>query len=219
MEAFYPIIGGTGNSQAINAKDVSSFNIDWNGITHSISGASSTGIGPGVYGSTNFTPSVDATLMTDDSLHISIYNGVIGEGNGEMGTIENFGGNRLFILTNYAGYTTWVAGNDDSTNITTGASPIDNRGMWIMNREDNSNSTIYQNGAAYLSSGLSNSPGLPTGEIHLIGISQASGGNWGTTHPMRAQFATIGSGLTSSEVTQLTNIVNNFQTKLGRNTF
>jgi hypothetical protein len=91
--------------------------------------------------------------------------------------------------------------------------------MWIMNREDSSTATIYQNGASYLSNSLPNSAGLPTGEIHVIGISQAGGGNWGTTHPMRAQFATIGSGLTSSEVTQLTNIVNNFQTKLGRNTF
>jgi hypothetical protein len=219
MEAFYPIIGGTGNSQAINAKDVSSFFINWTSTSHNVSGATTTASGNGQYGNTTFQPSTDATLMTDDSLHISIYNGLIGEGDGEMGTIESFGGNRLFILTNYGGYTTWAAGNDDSTNTTTGVTPIDNRGMWIMNREDSSTATIYQNGASYLSNSLANSAGLPTGEIHVIGISQAGGGNWGTTHPMRAQFATIGSGLTSSEVTQLTNIVNNFQTKLGRNTF
>ena len=219
LEAFYPVIGGTGNSHAINGKDPSSFFIGWNGLSHGVSGATVTASGSGQFGNTTFQPSTDATLMTDDSLHISIYNGLVGDGNGEMGTIESFGGNRLFILTNYAGYSTWAAGNDDSTNITTGASPIDNRGMWIMNREDSSTGTIYQNGASYLSNGLPNSAGLPTGEIHLAGISQAGGGNWGTTFPMRVQFGTIGSGLTSTEVTQLTNIVNNFQTKLGRNTY
>jgi hypothetical protein len=218
FEAFYPIISLSDDGQSINGKGNDTFNVTWNGSTFHIYD----GVGPasnltGNYGSTNFTPSVDATVMTEDSVHISLYNGLIGEGNGEMGTIENFAGNRLFILTNYAGYTTWAAGNDDSTNITTGASPIDNRGMWIMNREDSSTATIYQNGASYLSNSLSNSAGLPTSPIHLIGLSQSGGANWGITYPMRAQFASIGSGLSSSEVTELTNIVNQFQIELGRN--
>ncbi len=159
--------------------------------------------------------------MTESSLHISLYNGLQGTGNGEMGTIESFGGNRLFILTNYpqAGYSVWAAGNDGSNSISWGVNPADNRGMWIMNRENSSTAEIYQNGSLVYSNGLTNSSGLPSTSLHIIGIAQSGGGNWGKTWPMRAQFATIGGGLNSGEITSLSNIVNAFQTALVRNTY
>jgi hypothetical protein len=133
-----------------------------------------------------------------------------------MGTIENFGGNRLFILTNYSNVDWWSAGNDTSSSSTFGT--LNNTGMFIQTRIDNTISSLYQNGSVVKTNTSAASSGLPAGVITLLGISQANDTLWGGGSS-RCQFAFIGQGLSSVEVSTLSSIINAFQTALGRNTY
>lgn len=226
LEVFYPILGGTNASTGIEAKGLSQFNINWinvagaDGLSFSDSGVTRNGTSVGSvagYGTTNFDCDTDATIMTNTSVSIGFYNGSQGNNtNGYMGTIENFGGNRFFILTNYGGTVWWSAGNDTSNSSTLGTQ--NNTGMLIQNRSNNISSSLYLNGVAVQTNTSAASSGLPSGVITLLGISLANDTLWGGG-PGRCQFAFIGEGLSSGEISTLTTIINTFQTALGRNTF
>jgi hypothetical protein len=225
----YPMLGGISNSISIEGKGRTSFNLTWfntgtpgiDGITFDSSGATRNGTGVGGtnvgYGSTNFDCDTDATIMTNTSVSLGFYNGIqANNSNGFMGTIENFGGNRLFILTNYSNTDWWSAGNDTSGFSTLGTQ--NNTGMFIQNRNDNLQSNLFKNGSVITTKTSSASVGLPAGVITLLGISQANDTLWGGGLG-RCQFAFIGQGLSSGEITTLSSIINAFQTALGRNTY
>ena len=173
-----------------------------------------------MYGETNFVPSIDATGMTDNSVHIAMYNGITGDGNGYVGTINNFGTNKLYLLLNYSSSPSyvWPSANDDGSYYITTGSPINTTGMWISTRTNPSVVELYNNGSLYLSGSAPASSGLPPSSIHIPGVSQTGNSNWGTSSG-RLQFASVGQGLTPTDATNLSSIINAFQTALGRNTY
>jgi len=226
IEVMYPMLGGISGSTSVEGKGRTAFNINWfnigsptDGLTFNSSGVTRNGtsIGTSVgYGSTNFDCNPDATIMSNTSVSLGFYNGSqVNNSNGFMGTIENFAGNRLFILTNYSN-DWWSAGNDTSSSFTLGT--LNNTGMFIQNRNNNTTSNLYQNGSVVTTRSSAASSGLPTGVITLLGISQANDTLWGGS-PGRCQFAFIGQGLTAGEISTLSSIINTFQTSLGRNTY
>jgi hypothetical protein len=220
LEVFYPMIGGISNSIRIEAKGRTAFNIKFNGgLSFGYSGVTMA-FTTSQYGETNFVPSVDATGMTNNSVHIAMYNGVTGDGNGYVGTINNFGTNKLYLLLNYASspWYVWPAANDDGSYYITTGTPINTTGMWISTRENPSTVNLYGNGSLVLSGGTTASSGLPPSSIHIPGISQTGNSNWGTSSG-RLQFASVGQGLSAVEAATLSSIINAFQTSLGRNTY
>jgi hypothetical protein len=228
IEVMYPMLGGISGSTSIEGKGRTAFNITWvnagiptDGLTFNSSGVTRNGTNVGAvsvgYGSTNFDCNVDATIMSNTSVSLGFYNGSqANNSNGFMGTIENFAGNRLFVLTNYTSVDWWSAGNDTSSSFTLGT--LNNRGMFIQNRNNNTSSNLYQNGSVITTSTQAASSGLPAGVITLLGISQANDTLWGGG-PGRCQFAFIGQGLTAGEISTLSTIINTFQTSLGKNTY
>ena len=220
LEIFYPMIGGISNSIRIEAKGRTAFNINFTGaLTFNYSGVTMP-FNNGVFGETNFVPSVDATGMTSNSVHIAMYNGITGDGNGYVGTINNFSSNKLYLLLNYSSSPSyvWPAANDDGAYYILTGSPINTTGMWISTRENPSTVNLYGNGSLVLSGGATASVGLPPSSIHIPGVSQTGNSNWGTSSG-RLQFASVGQGLSAGESATLSSIINAFQTALGRNTY
>ena len=222
LEVFYPVLGGSLASYGIEGKNRSAYDItftncgvDASGVTHS---ANQT-----VYGDTSFVPSTDATGMTQNNVHISYYNGLTGEGNGYCGTISNFGTNKLYLLLNYniggGNYAQWPSANDNAGSYDSTVGTIDTSGFWIADRNnDSANIEMYSNGSQYNTYSVTSSSGLPFVKIHMPGLSQTGGSNWGTASG-RFQWGSIGQGLGSGDAATLSTIINTFQTTLGRATY
>jgi hypothetical protein len=71
LAVFYPMIGGTAASHAINAKSPSAFTIIWNGtVTHDANGEQTTGDATS-YGTTSYIPRGKLSM---NNTHLAIYN-------------------------------------------------------------------------------------------------------------------------------------------------
>jgi hypothetical protein len=222
LEVFYPVIGGTLLACGIEGKGRDTFDITFNNCTVDVSGVTHSAV-QSAYGDTHFTPSTDATGMTQNNVHLSIYNGQTGEGDGYAGTINNFSTNKQYLLLNYnlggGNYAQWPSANDNAGSYDTTVGVIDTAGMWISDRNnDASNIEMYQNGSQYNTYSVTSSSGLPPTKLHMPGVSQSGGSNWGTAGG-RLQWGSIGQGLGSGDASTLSSIVNTFQTALGRNTY
>jgi hypothetical protein len=220
LEIFYPMLGGNAGGQSQEGKGRTQFNISFTncGSDHNYSGVTSqVGTGTACHGNTNFIPSTNATGMTQDSTHISYYEGLPNaNGNGQMGTIEAFGGNRLYLLLNYGGTDGGYAAND-AGNFAWNTTQITDS-YWISNRNTSTNNSLYKNGAFYYSASTTSSSGLGNVPLFIPGVSQNPNSIWGTSLT-RCQFATVGQGLTDAEANDLSNIINDFQIATLRNTY
>ena len=106
----------------------------------------------------------------------------------------------------------------NSTGLNVSTTNTRSDGFYVASRIDSSTQTIYKNGS-YLLSGATASvspqltSAIPIGAELTIGQFYAGYSN-------RAQgFSFVGSGLTASEVSTLSTIVNTFQSSLSRNVY
>ena len=219
----YPVLGGVSASHSINARSsVGTYDIVFNGgWTHTSSGMTANGTNG--YGRTLTRP--DLAFGTNPT-HLSISVNAQGAGDRiyDMGANTNdasltqqinitakrssgTGNNTLFDAGTFNGGN----GRVSSTTATTA------NGITVGSARAATDRILYRDGFT-MATQTANQPLSYTANDIYIGA-QNAGGTPLYYSDNRYSFATIGSGLTNTEIVNLTNIINTYQTSLGRNTY
>jgi hypothetical protein len=213
MDAIYPIVGGTAATHKYNLKNTAQFQITFSGgLTHSATGIAPDGTTG--YGDTALTPSTIVGSYALNSAHLS-----------------------YFSATNVAENSTLFGVSKTDNSLSTALVPkwSDTNDYTTINQSSGPNSADYSTTAGlitgvrtatgynmYLGSTLvkaftfaSGTAGLPDQSIVIFANKQSSAviNNFTTR---ACKFASIGGGLTGSEVTALNTAVTTFNTTLGR---
>jgi hypothetical protein len=211
MQAIYPFVGGTANSNKYNLKDQrdadAAFRLAFSGSW----AYSSTGVRMTTSANTNFirtfyTASTNASL---NDAHISAY---IDAGTSlaacAIGAVD--------AVTSTSPALQLLVGFDsiaqvNAQNIGSPLSIVNSGGFHLANRSTSTAQQYYLNGAL----SASNSTSSTTLTIQEINIARRGGAS-DRYHPAQFRFATIGRSLTSGENAALYNAIQAFQTTLGR---
>jgi len=216
--ALYPMLGGTATAHKWNLKDLrdldAAYRVTWyNSPVHSAGGIL-------FDGATNYGD-IHGDLMTVDqqSGHMTIYNrlatGVRGYHMGEYAGPYNIASIN-YTSSNMANPNTncVVSYGTIQSATATGAGVL---GMHAFSRYDPTYWHWYIRGVKVADFSYAAPAGTYTGRYMAIGAISGGGSvtpvNYGS---MQAAFASIGSGLTDTEVANLTNAVQAYQTALGR---
>jgi hypothetical protein len=217
IDALYLMLGQTAASTALNAKRTNSqFDITWNNVgdlTFNYSGVTN---GYQGWGNTNYVPNVEAS-PTDMSFGIYLTAGNMGDeiypfGAATTGPIIT---NILYLPAPYTqmrlyGYTNI---SDSPITITTADA------SWIGTFDSSNNKTLARNGVSATPAACVGSPALVNEPYYLFTIN-LNGGVYGSnffTGRIQTFFTTT--YLTSGQVSTMDNIINTFQTTLGRNLY
>lgn len=210
--AIYPMVGGNVWSCKLNlinpidsvlafrlnftANPTISYNgIDWNGTTQ--------------FANTNLAPS-SSSVIAQNSSHISYYSrDNINESSIDMGATDIGGYTYIDIRISD---TTRGLNNNLSTDVASNVANTDSRGFFMNTRTNATQLSLVKNGVTTTFTQVSF--GRPSGTIY-IGARNNSGtaANFGSK---QCAFASIGSGLTSTDAFNMYNIVQQFQIILNR---
>lgn len=206
MKAIYPFVGGTASTHKWNLKDPrdldAAFRIVFNGgWTHSSTGATPNGVNGWAD-----TKLVAQGTLSLNSTHVSVYSRTnVDRLAPSIGNLTGAASAEASMWLRYIGLTYLrVNGGTAST-----FSNSDSRGLFIGNRVNSTQVTISIRGTQTTSSNNSNS--LSTNVMQLGGVSP----NFFDTKELA--FASIGDGLTSQNMTDLTTAITTFETTLSRN--
>jgi hypothetical protein len=215
MKAIYPFVGGTATTHKYNLKDPrdadAAFRLSFSGgWTHASTGALPNGTN--AYADTFFAPN---SQMSSSSSCTSIYSRT--DSNNTATDIGVWGSQstiRLLISTRFSG----VAYGDCynlSTNRASGT-VANSIGYYVLNRSSSTLLKFLKNNIQIGSNVTGSSSGITqlTNAL-LIGAQRDTTGISGYSNREFA-FATLGDGLTDTDATNLYNIVQRFQTSLGR---
>ena len=222
ISVMYPMLGGNAAGCKFNAKDPRDLNAAYRltfngGVSFDASGM--TGNGTNGYADTNFS----VINLDRYSAHMSFYNtlNTTTTARIEMGASKQTGSPQstydLFI--DFGGPTYERGGSIDTNGVglsfTNNANSA-NTGNFVVSRTGDTFTGLYKNGSSQLTSTK-----ITNGSINInlgIGARISDVVPQGYT-TRRCGFATAGSGLTASEVSTLSTIINTFQTSVGRNTY
>jgi hypothetical protein len=215
IDVLYPFLGGVSSSAALNAKRTNSaFDIFWvGGLTFDYSGV--TGNGSNGYGSTNYTPSTEASA-TDMSWGIYQTAGNMGANSGEVYSFGAYDGtyinNHYYLAGDMKlyGYNVPAAGS---------SAPPSAAGSWIATFDSSNNKSLYLNGSSQFTVSASGSVGLSTVPYFLFTLNLFGSPYTGNYYDGRLQSFFTTTNLTSGQVATMDNIINTFQTSLGRNIY
>jgi len=214
MLAMYPLIGGVANSAKLNAVNVGTYDITWNGgMSFTTTGATSNGTNG--FGDTGIVYSSLSSYYLNGSYGVQFHNNLPGGVQCPMGAGPSNSSRVLFFSTN-DGINDQVAfdwGSDSGLNRAevTGTGV---RGLYIISSPTTSSQTAYRNGTALSpSGGAGNKNTAPTSSMLLFRRQD------GFYYPGTESFAFVGDGLTAGEVSTLSGIINTYQTSLGRNLY
>ena len=218
MEAMYPFVGATALSHSINATLNKTFDITWyGGLTHNISGT--TGNGTNGYGDTHFNT---ALYFPQDDFSVGFYQTTNNTTNNgfNLGYFEGVADQPLVQLSsNYAG-TYWLRAGDSGPQSTTANSGnVD--GQYIVSRTSSSLARMYRNTTGVLDYTRTYVTGAGSALSMFVWTFANNGGipfNTYSNQEMNFIFF-MSKGLSASEVSTLDNIINTFQTSLGRNIY
>lgn len=220
MTAIYPIVGGTASAHKFNAKDPRDLNAAYRlsyvgtAWTHDANGM--TPVQGFSYANTNLA----ANVLSSTSNHLSIYsnlNDTSNTGDAPLiaGADQNSYANRIDmgIYFNNAGtlVSFFTSGAGGTQALFTDTSML---GLYTGTRTASNRNDIYKNDTSRANSTGTNSAALPTNNIILGGWNVDTGVRYGYR---RIAFASIGSGLSSTDVSNLYTIVQQYQTILSRN--
>jgi len=222
LKAIYPFVGGSSTTHKYNLKDPrdldAAFRLAFNGgITHSATGALPNGTTG--YADTKYKPSIQ--IVDTDSTHFSAYfrtNDILGTR--EIGANTIYGsdgdsfsdaeGQYLYNLTAASYFTNGYG---------FGGSFVDSlAGQYIINRNGANSITAYKNGSLRSTASPANQ-GLPSVNMFLMGMNEyfpdlsASNTYYGKRE---IAFATLGTGLSNTDASNLYTRIQAFQTTLGR---
>lgn len=212
MQALYPFVGGTATTHKFNfmnpADTDAAFRIVWSGgITHSATGVLFNGLTG--FGDTNINASTDLTL-NDDHVSISCITNIdgacfdMGCGNGVSNRIIMAARLGNIHYSDHYDYTTTRVTYANTNRI----------GYYIDTRTTGSLLSCYKGGVLKGSSSALDGSSPANRNIYIGGWNNSGS----LSHPTPAgyNFCTAGSGLTSTDASNLSTIEANFQINLGR---
>jgi hypothetical protein len=221
MQAIYPFVGGSAFAHKVNLKSPGTYDVIWSGgIIHTDQGSITTATN-GV-GNTQFIPT---TMLSDvsSSAHISFnlaagtaspYRGVIGTGVTAAAVTQ--GAQALNIDTGYnAGTQAYMHAYEPSRPLIT--TTTDKQGLFVVTRTSTADVSAYRRSIAQNFSSnrtgrtFTSYPPYENDSVRLFQL-YAYGGATGVT----GSFATIGDGLSETDVDNLYSLITTFNTTLGR---
>jgi len=222
LKAIYPFVGGTATTHKYNLKDArdldAAFRLVFNGgITHSSTGALPNGTTG--YADTKYKPFIE--IIDTDSTHFSAYyrtTDIIGTKEIGANTIygtdgDSFSDAEAQYLYNLTAASYFANGYGfGGTFIDSGA------GQFIINRNGSNSITAYKNGTLKSTITPSNQ-GLPNTNMYLLGMNEYYPDlSISNTYYGKRQiaFATLGTGLSNTDASNLYTRIQAFQTTLGR---
>jgi len=216
LQAAYPFIGGTAAAHKynlINPLDTdAAFRLDFvNGATQDSNGVTFNGTDQRA--NTFFTPSTN--FASADSAHLSIYNRTAGKDDGFFLAARQSADSQTTAIQFDPGKENFsmVNGNSNSKGNYTSL-----QGFILANRSAASGVDVvqyYLNSTNVANAGTTSN--TPTSNTLTLGVrNQNTGAQAGTFTAYNCAFATIGTSLTSGEVTDLYNAIQAYQTTLGR---
>lgn len=206
MKALYPFVGGTAAQHKWNLKDPrdldAAFRLVFNGgWTHSVNGALPNGTN--AFAETYLN---DLSNLAQNSAHCSVYSRTNASSLLAPSIASNSygqtGGTKLTL--NFANGTYYSIHSADQPN----SSNTDTRGMFIGNRTTSTGTSLLIRGTITTHTQASQTPSNTTFRL---------GGYSSFYDNKELAFATIGDGLTNTDMTNLTTAVQTFQTALNRN--
>jgi hypothetical protein len=215
MYAVYPFVGGTANSNRWNLKDTTIYNITANGSWNYSSNGVFSDRSNNSYLNTGFIPSPSSQL---NNLSIGIFSRTSGGNGYDMGTSTFGNDGQVALIANY------LSTNNFYYGITIdGANPIGpsngGLGFFQASRISNNNLVGFINGNQ-----SGNTITTPPNERQYSNSFYIGAINVTNPFPINREpsdrqyaFAYIGQGLTQSELVNYNNLVQQFQTALGRN--
>jgi hypothetical protein len=209
LTAFYPLLGENSGGTAVNAKNPGTDNMTWNGgLTFDYSGVTSNGSNG--YGNTNVRV---LTQMSLNSSHMGFYsftNAQITTSQFDMGAYGTGSTNRIQIAARQDTNTYRAAVN------TTGAQQAvansDSTGHFVVVRRSSTDTESYRNGVS-LGNSSTTSGALVDLDVYVM-KRNSSLSESPTTR--KYGFFHIGSSLTDTDVTNLTNAFDTFQNSINR---
>ena len=219
MQAIYPFVGGNATSHTYNLKDPrnldAAFRLSFTtGWTHNASGA--TPNGTSAYADTFYNLLSSAT---QNSHHISYYSRTNSTGPEiEIGAVEGTNGfpsaSRSFIEIRTVG-TSYFAINIDGDKF---LSFIDANsiGFYVANRTSANNFNAWKNGARSAFTTTTPASKTPPNRKYFLGAYNNNNTGPANFSTKQCAFASIGSGLTDSDIATYYTIVEAYQTTLGR---
>lgn len=206
MKALYPFVGGTAAQHKWNLKDPrdldAAFRLVFNGgWTHSSTGATPNGTNGWAD-----TKLISQSVLGLNSTHVSVYSRTnVNNLAPSIGNVTGGANGEVSLWLNYAN-ATYLRVNNPTVSSTANT---DSRGLFIGNRNSSTQINLSIRGTQTTFNQNSNS--LYPQPFQLGGVSPNN------FDSRELAFASIGDGLTSQNMTDLTTAVNAFQVTLSRN--
>lgn len=213
MDFLYPFIGGTSTSTKFNMKNPidtdDAFRITWNGGMTFTNGALSNGANG--FGNTHFTPSINAGNNNTSIGYKSTTN--LFASAMEMGA---FNSQRRFAIFNFddTQYVDMYGFNAGFGRVVISAP--DTRGVYVASRTASNVLKLYRNGAQIgaTATGVEGVVAEIPFKLYVGALNNAGTAQFFCARNLT--FAFSGSGLTDSDVSNLTTLINAFDTAIGR---
>jgi hypothetical protein len=212
MIALYPIVGGSASSHAVNLKTPGTYNLTFStGWTHASTGA--TPNGTSAFGNT----SLQTANIGLNSGHMSFYSRTnntkvaVDIGSFKSGVQPSYS----YIYTYFTSPTIRDFRYCENATLTRLSSPTRTDGFFVVSRTSNTTNKGFRNGSIEASS-TSSTASFTSTLNNYIGAYN----NDGTTSAYSNReiaFASLGTGLTDSDVTNFNTAISAFQTTLARN--
>jgi PKD repeat protein len=219
IKAIYPMVGGSATTHKFNLKDPrdlnAAFRLAFNGgWTHSANGALPNG--SNAFADTFF---VADNELTYGSASLSFYSKTNSIGNfsdiGSYGTALNNFKSYVIQCRNTGDVARSGIYDGSSLNDWATLSNTSSLGYYIANRQTTTNNKILKNGTSGSVNAINVNYSLLSNTFsNYIGAANNNGAIQYSNR--QCAFATLGNGLTDTEASNLTNIVQTFQTTLGR---
>jgi hypothetical protein len=223
MKAIYPFVGGTASTHKWNLKDPrdvdAAFRLSFSGgWTHSSNGALPNGTN--AYADTFM---IANPTISETSNHLSYYSRTIGSGTStvrqDIGAADSpsYNSNILLAIRQSGVYYAISFTNAALASMISNTN-ADSHGFYNNSRTSSTSHKAYKNGVQIGSTNTTVTSGYSsmTSARIYIGATSVSGTGINNYSDRECAFATIGDGLTDSEVSTLYTIVQKYQTTLGR---
>ena len=213
MKALYPFVGGTASTHKfnfMNAADTdAAFRLLFAGTwTHSSTGATPNGTNG--FANTFFNPSINLGI---GSGHFSKYNRNNDLGGDKIDGVTSLsGGATAFFQQNYSAGTNGIGVTSTLISYT----PTDTKGLITTTRTTTTSVKAFRNTTQLGSTNTAVNTGLPNANV-FVGARSSGAGVALFFNSYECAFLSIGDGFTDSELSIFYNLVQAFQTTLGRN--
>jgi hypothetical protein len=202
MKAIYPMVGASAAACAQNLKSSSFTGTFTSGWTFASTGV--TPNGSSAYMNTGLTPS---SSLTQNSTHISLYSRTNNIAAGYDFNAGNSLPNCLEIICRYTGGLAYYSVNSTESS---GDAVSDSLGLYVATRTTSTNDKLFKNNSL-----ISNRTAVSASLSNTL-LTIASNSSYTSFTNRQYAFASIGDGLTNTDVSNLTSINNTFQTTLSR---